>query len=224
MELREGIAHLAGRPILSWPVFAWKDWRRCGPAAGSLVTHLCMGVGLIVLMGAAQEPRRIGLEYGSPLEVELFAEAMPAEGLEATPPEARLAPPSRVEPGVEVLFKARRQPERDARIDPRQTASFEPESPGGADPEEEGGVYRGDATYARSGVALGLRSLLETDPCNPDDGAARGDCSRDWAALMEQGDVSVSPSYQRLAELYPGYRAPGRRGLYPGVDPAGGRP
>jgi hypothetical protein len=216
MELREGIARLAG-----WPIAGWPGWRRCGPAAGSIVTHITLGVALIALMGAVSEPRRMGQEFGDPFEVELLAEAFPAEGLTPTPPEARVAPPSRVEPGEEVLERAKPQPERDMRIDQRQQASYEPETPGAASIAEEGGVYRGQSMRARSGVALGLRSLLESDPCRPEDGGEpRGDCSRDWATLMEQGDTSVTPSYARLAELYPGYRPPGSSGRFPGLSGA----
>jgi hypothetical protein len=66
-------------------------------------------------------------------------------------------------------------------------------------------------------VPLGLRSLLESDPCNPEEGDARGDCSRNWAAMMARGDKTISPSYERLAELYPGFRAPGQREALPGM-------
>lgn len=193
MELREGIANLS----------RWSGWRRAGPAAGSLATHVVLG-GAVFAVIASAPPMRLGDER-STLEIELIAEAMPAEGLVPTPPDARRAPPPSSSKDEVLPIEA---PPRDARL---KQASANSDAWDGAKSDEDGGVYRGQSA-ARSGVPLGLRSLLETDPCNPEEGRPYGNCSQNWGALMASGDKSVTPSYERLAELYPGFRPPGQRG------------
>jgi len=203
MELRESIARVAG-----WPVLEWTGWRRFGPAAGSLATHAVLGTAFITLLASAQSPMRMG-DLGPFVEIELLAEGPPAEGALATPPDARSTPAPAPDADDAVLL-AEQKREKLAQDDGPDSDAWE-----GAKSDEEGGVYYGNAT-ARSGVPLGLRSLLESDPCNPEEGNARGDCSRNWAAMMARGDKTISPSYERLAELYPGFRPPGQREAIPG--------
>lgn len=193
MELREGIAKLS----------QWSGWRRAGPATVSLVTHAVLGGAFFALIASAV-PVRMGNPQ-SVLDIELIAEAMPAEGLVPTPPDARRAPPPSANKDEAVPLDAQTRESRPEQI------SANSDNWDGARSEEDGGVYRGQSA-ARSGVPLGLRSLLESDPCNPEDGKPYGNCSQNWGALMASGDKSVTPSYERLAELYPGFRPPGQRG------------
>jgi hypothetical protein len=168
-----------------------------------------LGAAFITLLASSQSPMRMG-DLGPFVEIELLAEAPPAEGSLATPPDARSTPAPAPDADDAVLL-AEQKREKLAQDEGPDSDAWE-----GAKSDEEGGVYYGNAT-ARSGVPLGLRSLLESDPCNPEEGDARGDCSRNWAAMMARGDKTISPSYERLAELYPGFRAPGQREALPGM-------
>jgi hypothetical protein len=205
MELRESIARVA-----RWPILKWQGWRRFGPASGSLGVHAVLGAAFITLLASAASPMRMG-DIGPFVEIELLAEAPPAEGSLATPPDARSTPAPAPDADDAVLI-AERTREKLQQDDGPNSEAWQ-----GAKSDEDGGVYYGNAA-ARSGVPLGLRSLLETDPCAPEDGDARGDCSRNWAAMMARGDKSMTPSYERLAELYPGFRPPGKQGASSGPE------
>jgi hypothetical protein len=204
MELRESIARIA-----RWPVLKWPGWRCFGPTSGSLGVHAVLGVAFISLLASAQSPMRMG-DLGPFVEIELLAEAPPAEGNLPTPPDARSTPAPAPEAEDAVLISERK------REDLQQNDGPDSEAWQGAKSSEDGGAYYGNAA-ARSGVPLGLRSLLETDPCHPEEGEARGDCSRNWSAMMARGDKSITPSYERLAELYPGFHPPGQPGATPGT-------
>src|SRR5690348_7563342 len=81
MDVRESIAQVA----------AWSGWRRFGPAAGSLATHAVLGAAFVTLLASAQTPMRMGAPQ-MVLDIELLAEAPPADGKLPTPPDARATP------------------------------------------------------------------------------------------------------------------------------------
>ncbi len=185
----------------------WSGWRRMAPAAGSVATHVVIGVALASLLAAASKSRP-DEPPARMLEVTLVAEAEapPPPGMRPTPPQARRPPPDEKTiplPDKPEATRPSRKPEKR-----QQPATASKAITGGA-PAEDGGVYLGDATADRSGVPLGLQSLLESDPCNPKTGSKRGDCSVNWADRMAKGDPSIRPSFARLAEMYPGFKAPG---------------
>ncbi|MEZ5938133.1 MAG: hypothetical protein R3C52_07925, partial [Hyphomonadaceae bacterium] len=65
-----------------------------------------------------------------------------------------------------------------------------------------------------TGAPLGLRGLLETDPCDVPDPlrASRGDCDLRWSDRLQQGTQAVGPSMEELAAMYPDTPSPFRRG------------
>jgi hypothetical protein len=195
-KLRDSVAHLA----------TWNGWRRYGPAAGSVATHIAIGAAAVTLLAASNKPKPMGERA---LEVTLIAEAaLNPPSMSALPPEAPTPPKS--QPKEEAIPDTQAAPRRQARK-PASRQTGAPETIPEAGSNDEDSVYIGPMANAPPGVPLGLRSLLETDPCHPQDGIPRGDCRTDWAALMERGDLSITPSYMRLRELYPGYQAPERQ-------------
>lgn len=199
MELRERIAELS----------RWPGWRRYAPVAGSIVSHVFLGMALISMLAAAGKPRPVPTAVVQPrLEVTLVAETPPPpRGIRPTPPEAPKAPP-RSDPKSEPLPAAppvARDPRKDKK---QQQAAAQPAIAGGVPSDDKGGVYLGDADFALSGVPLGLRSLLETDPCRPKKGLPRGECGASWKEKLAQGNLLEVPTRAQLRRMYPGIIPP----------------
>jgi hypothetical protein len=188
MKLRELIA--------GWP--QWPGWRRYAPAAGSVATHVVLGLALASMLAATSKPQRLGVIAPRQLEVTLVAETpLPPRGIRPTPPEPRRTPPPS-QPKAEVLPDAPRT-EKDSRKDQKQQqAAAEPSA------TDEGGVYLGESSVALSGIPLGLRSFFETDPCHPKKGLPRGDCGSQWAEKLAKSDTLLVPTAQQLRRMYPG--------------------
>ncbi len=200
MELRERIA--------GWS--RWPGWRRYAPAAGSLVAHLFIGMAVFAMLAATGKPLPMGVRVPlRQLEVTLVAETPPPRGIRPTPPDAPKAPP-RSDPKSVPLPSAppvKRDPSKDQK---QQQAAAAPAIAGGAKSDEEGGVYLGNSVAARSGVPLGLRSLLETDPCKPEKGLPRGDCGLSWKERLAQSHLLEKPTARQLQAMYPGIVLPCR--------------
>lgn len=200
MELRERIA--------GWS--RWPGWRQYLPAAGSLVAHVFIGMAVFAMLAATGKPLPMGVRVPlRQLEVTLVAETPPPRGIRPTPPDAPKAPP-RSDPKSVPLPSAppvKRDPSKEQK---QQQAAAAPAIAGGAKSDEEGGVYLGDSIAARSGVPLGLRSLLETDPCKPEKGLPRGDCGLSWKERLAQGHLLEKPTARQLQAMYPGIVLPCR--------------
>jgi len=196
MKLRELIA--------GWP--QWPGWRRYAPAAGSVVAHAFLGLAVFSMLAATSKPQRtVTVRLPPKLEVTLVAETPPPRGIRPTPPDAPKAPP-RSEPKTET---AEAPPvAKDPRKDQKQRAAAQPAIAGGAPSNEEGGVYLGDSALANSGVPLGLRSLLEADPCKPRNGLPRGDCGPTWAQKFASNNLQIVPTEAQLRRMYPGIIPP----------------
>jgi hypothetical protein len=197
MKLRERIGH--------WS--RWPGWRRYSPAAGSVAVHVLVGLALVSMLAASGKPQRLGITVSRGIEVTLVAETPNPRAIRPMPPVSpRLTPKS--ERQSEALPEARPatdDPRKDRR---RQEAAAEPAVAGGAAFNDEDGVYLGESAVARSGVPLGLRSLLETDPCKPKEGLPRGDCEPRWAEKLAQGKLLLVPTAQDLRRMYPGIIPP----------------
>jgi hypothetical protein len=77
-------------------------------------------------------------------------------------------------------------------------------APGSAPAEDEDGVYLGDTDFALSGVPLGLRGLMEEDPCAERAGKLRLDCDT-WSEKVAKGDLLAAPTLAQLKRMYPGF-------------------
>jgi hypothetical protein len=131
--------------------------------------------------------------------------ASPPRGIRPTPPDAPKAPP-RSDPKSEA---AEAPPvAKDPRKDQKQQAAARPAIAGGAPSQDEGGVYLGDSELAASGVPLGLRSLLEADPCKPKNGLPRGDCGPTWSEKFASNGFEIIPTEAQLRRMYPGIIPP----------------
>jgi len=193
--------------IEDWP--RWPGWRRYAPAAGSVVCHVFIGMALISMLAATGKPRPERVVARPTLEVTLIAETPPPRGIRPTPPEAPKAPP-RSDPKAEAAPHAppvARDPKKDEK---KQRAAAEPAIAGGTPSDDKGGVYLGESEAALSGVPLGLRSLLETDPCKPKKGLPRGDCGDSWKDRLAKGNLLEKPTARQLQAMYPGIVLPCR--------------
>jgi hypothetical protein len=113
-------------------------------------------------------------------------------------------PPSRPEPHASAPRPAPPVVRREAGRNPTPAA---PEAPSTVTtPAPDGEVYVGppDAT-AQVGPPLGLRSLLEKNPCAGVADRMRGDCSLKWAKLIERGEYIQEPTREQLKRMYPGF-------------------
>jgi len=197
MKLRELIA--------DWP--RWPGWRRYAPAAGSVATHLVLGLAVVSMLAATGKPQRMGVFAPPMIAVTLVSETPPPRGIRPTPPDAPKTPPQ-AEPKAEALPE-KPPAAKDQRKDQKQQAAKQPETSATAS-TDEGGVYLGESSIALSGVPLGLRSLLETDPCHPKKGLPRGDCGPTWEEKFAKNQVVIIPTAQQLQRMYPGIVLPCR--------------
>ena len=197
MELRERIAN-------------WTGWRVYGPAAGSAVTHGILAAVFASMLAASGGERmapQTPLLPPRTLDVTLVSEALPPQGIRPTPPDPRRAPPKPPPEKSATLPEAPPAQTRD-RKDQKQQQAAAPATTGGAASDDKGGVYLGDSSLAESGVPLGLRGLLETDPCNPKFGPKRGDCATRWDQRIGMNPSLISPSEEELKRMYPGIIPP----------------
>lgn len=75
-----------------------------------------------------------------------------------------------------------------------------------ATPSEDEGVYVGPSVVAQSDVPLGLRGILEDDPCNWNEERRKSpDCAPSWGPKLAQGSLLVTPSEATLKRMYPGF-------------------
>jgi hypothetical protein len=157
------------------------------------------------MLAATPTPRRIVVPPQR-LEVSLVAETpAPPQGRRPTPPDAQRAPP-RSEPKSET---AEAPPvAKDPRKDQKRQAAARPDIAGGKPSDEEGGVYLGESDLAESGAPLGLRSLLEADPCKPKNGLPHGDCGPSWAEKFASNNFQIIPTEAQLRRMYPGIIPP----------------
>jgi hypothetical protein len=184
----------------------WSGWRRCAPVAGSVATHIVLGAAIFSVLAAASKPsHRMATAPARQLEVMLVAESLPPKGFKPTPPDAPKAPlQSEVRPLPETAPPIANAPRKDE----KRRAGERPAISGGKPSDEEGGVYLGDSDLAESGVPLGLRSLLEADPCAPKKGLPNGDCGPTWTQKFASTTYTITPTEQQLKRMYPGIIPP----------------
>lgn len=200
MELRERIAN-------------WAGWRTYGPAAGSAVTHVFLALLFASMLAASGGERMPPPKQPLPppsLDVTLVSEALPPQGIRPTPPDSRRAPQKPSPEKAAPLPEAPPVQSRDRKDQKPQQQAAAPAVTGGAVSDDKGGVYLGEAGVARSGVPLGLRGLLETDPCNPKFGPKRGDCTTRWDEKIGMNPDLLTPSDEELKRMYPGIIPPCR--------------
>jgi hypothetical protein len=183
----------------------WPGWRRCAPVAGSVATHVVLGAAIFSILAATSKPSgQLALRLQPQLEVTLVAESLPPKGTRATPPDAPKAPPqSDVKPSTDTAPPIARAPRKE-----EKRSGARPAISGGKPSEDEGGVYLEDSDLADSGVPLGLRGLLERDPCEPKKGLPRGDCGPTWTQKFASNTYTITPSEQQLKRMYPGIIPP----------------
>jgi hypothetical protein len=196
MKLRERAGEL-----LRWP-----GWRRTAPVAGSAIAHVVLGAAILSVLAATSTPSpRAPSQIAPQLEVTLVAESLPPKGIRPTPPDAPKAPvQSDAIPSTDTAPPTARAPRKNE----KQQSGARPPIAGGKPSEDEGGVYLGDSDLADSGVPLGLRGLLEADPCEPKKGLPRGDCGATWTQKFASNTYTITPSEQQLKRMYPGIIPP----------------
>jgi hypothetical protein len=184
----------------------WPGWRCCAPVAGSVITHIVLGGAVLSALAATSKPSLHTASPAAPrLEVTLVAESLPPKGWKPTPPDARKAPPqSEARPSTDTAPPIARAPRKDE----KRRAGERPFISGGKPSEEEGGVFLGDSDLADSGVPLGLRGLLEADPCEPKKGLPRGDCGPTWTQKFASNTYTITPTEAQLKRMYPGIIPP----------------
>jgi hypothetical protein len=115
-----------------------------------------------------------------------------------------LPTPSRPEPQASAPRPAPPVPRRETARKAKPAAPEPSSSVTTAEPD--GDVYVGPpSATAQVGPPLGLRSLLEKDPCSSVAEKMRGDCSTKWAKLIEKGEYVQEPTREQLKRMYPGF-------------------
>jgi hypothetical protein len=192
---------------------AARDWRRYAPAVGSVAAHIAVLGAIAATMAVA--PSRLGVKPAHPLPqqitVTLVSDANPPMRRPHEPPKQQAAPEN-AEP---LPAPPRRRAERTA---PAPSAPPAPAEQAANEPNVE------FVPPGPTGVPLGLKSLLETNPCGQIVERMRGDCSLKWEKWAREGNLVYSPTLDRLAEMYPDFRpepnaaVPGLPGAYePGL-------
>jgi hypothetical protein len=190
MVLRDRIA-----VVVRWPGWAGlTNWRRYAPAAGSVVTHIVLAAVFVSFL-AASGGERMPLKPAPPmLEITLVAETptAPIRPLAPGPP-PRPTQPRASDPSPEAPPVAKNQNQK-------RSAGPAPAAPA----DSEDGVYLGDADLALSQVPLGLRGLMEEDPCANRAGKLRLDCET-WSEKIGRGELLAAPTLAQLKRMYPGF-------------------
>lgn len=192
MVLRDRIAALVRWQ--GWP--GLMNWRRYAPAAGSVVTHVVLVIGFASFLAASGGERMPAKPPPPTLEVTLIAETPPAAGRNPAPSVTlRAAPPqvSELLPDAPPPVAKNEKPKQSANPAPANTPA-----------EDDDGVYLGETDLALSGVPLGLRGLMEEDPCAERAGKLRFDCAT-WAEKIAKGELLAKPSLAELQRMYPGF-------------------
>jgi len=187
MELRDRIAASIG-PALR---------RRIAPALGSVVTHAAMALALVSLMAASTSPKPAPLRVQRPpeLEVTLIAETPPI--MRQTTPSPSTAPPSSTPRSDSVPAAPAEKPRKG-----HKQAAKKP-APTHSDDE---GVYVGPSVLSQSDVPLGLRGMLEADPCSWNEESRKSpQCAPSWGQKLALGGLLVEPSEATLKRMYPGF-------------------
>lgn len=178
---------------------AWPGWRRYAPAAGSVAAHVLVLMGALG-MAAATSPRARPPPPEPQVTVQLITEVAPPPPMRQPPP----APPasSAVQPETEQLPAApQRRREQRSRA-PAPTPAPTAPTPGAQALNDEDAIA---VPLGPSNVPLGLKPLLQTNPCSQRLERMRGDCDKRWAKLAAEGALVVSPTLERLAQLYPDF-------------------
>jgi hypothetical protein len=170
-----------------------------------VAAHVVLGAAILSVLAATSRPSpRMPISAEPQLEVTLVAESLPPKGWKPTPPDAPKAPPqSEARPSTDIAPPIARELRKE-----EKRAGARPAVSGGKPSDDEGGVYLGDSYLADSGVPLGLRSLLEEDPCAPKKGLPRGDCGPTWTQKFASNTYTITPSEQQLKRMYPGIIPP----------------
>jgi hypothetical protein len=170
-----------------------------------VAAHVVLGAAILsVLAATSKASPRMPTGAEPQLEVTLVAESLPPKGWKPTPPDAPKAPPqSESKPSTDIAPPIARE----LRKEEKRTGA-RPAISGGKPSDDEGGVYLGDSYLADSGVPLGLRGLLEEDPCAPKKGLPRGDCGPTWTQKFASNTYTITPSEQQLKRMYPGIIPP----------------
>lgn len=180
MELRGRLAKWA----------AWPGWRRTAPVAGSVAANLVIATAVIASLSAVHADNRL-LNLNS-LSVTLVSDSLPPP-----PSDTPRAMPQR--PATPTL-KAEQTPA--LRRDPSAaTAASSAPSGGLADAES---VYVGPEGLAGNGPPLGLKSMLEKDPCNSVEARLRGNCDSKFGKMLAKGELVQTPTPEQLKRMYPG--------------------
>lgn len=174
------------------------DWRSYGPAASSVAAH---GLAVLLVATLVTAPVLRDDLIMRPLAVTLIPDLQPDVAPPPAIPEPQPAPAARPAPAPVVA-----EPIPAERRSTAPTADRPaPVTPGAGATEDDFFV----PPPAETGAPLGLRGLLETDPCGQVIERLRGDCDSRWTALSEQGGLDYSPTLEELSKLYPGFQPPG---------------
>jgi hypothetical protein len=191
MVLRDRIAALVRWQ--GWP--GLMNWRRYAPAAGSIVTHIVLGAAAASFLAASGGERMPPRSPSPMLEITLVADT-PATGRRPAPSVTpRSAPTTREDALPDAPPPVAKKEKQKLAANP---------APGSALAEDDDGVYLGDTDFALSGVPLGLRGLLEEDPCAERAGKLRLDCDT-WSEKIAKGDLLAAPTLAQLKRMYPGF-------------------
>ena len=162
----------------------WAGWRRMAPLAGSLLTNAAILAAIAGLAAGGMEPIRRSRAISVTLLPDNLATTRP-QPLASTPPTPAPIPPR----ATGKLGPAPQTP---------------PANPANA--AADGDVYVGPpVASAQVGPPLGLRSLLEKDPCNSVADRMRSECSLKWSKLLAQDEYVQAPTREQLARMYPGF-------------------
>jgi hypothetical protein len=164
--------------ILGWA--SWAGWRRFAPFAGSVLVNVAILAAIASLAAGGMEP----IHRPAPISVTLLPD-LPSP---PSRPEPRASAPRPAPPVVRRETGRKAEPAAPAGLAP-------PASVSSAAPDGE--VY--------VGPPLGLRSLLEKDPCNSVAERMRNECSLKWAKLMAEGEYVQAPTREELRRMYPGF-------------------
>jgi hypothetical protein len=188
MMLRERMA--AAARWSGWPGLV--DWRRYAPAAGSVVTHIVILVGLASFLAASGGERMPPKPPPPTLQVTLVAETPAPAGRPLAPPVVpRPTPPAKADSLPEAPPPAAKNDKQRQAANPAPAAVDE-------------GVYLGETDLALSGVPLGLRGLMEEDPCAGRSGKLKIDCAT-WSDRIAKGELLAAPTLAELKRMYPGF-------------------
>jgi hypothetical protein len=182
--------------ITGSPLARWDGWRRFALAAGSSLAHVAVLAAMATMMAATA---KVGARPPPPqtppppmLSVTLVSDVAPKPLPKVPDPQ----PPTSANTSEVMPVPPKKKNERAA---PKPEPLTAPAAQAQADSEVI------PLPPSPTGVPLGLKKLLETNPCSQFLEKMRGDCSMRWAKLAEEGNLAYSPTLEALAKMYPDF-------------------